>query len=97
MTFVVSRRLAGRRSGRKCVPVTRSNQGRKHCVRYTAVHHWTRSALPAGANSLSYSGRYKHGRGKAVLKPGRYRLTATPGNAGGTGAVAIAGFTVVSR
>lgn len=96
-TFVVSRRLAGRRNGRKCVPATRANARRKRCVRYLGVHHWTRTDLPAGVNSMAYSGRYKHGRGTATMKPGRYRLTATPGNTGGTGAVAIASFTVVER
>lgn len=97
LTFVVSRRLTGRRDGRKCVPVTRANSLRKRCVRYRGVHHWTRAGLPSGSNSLKYSGRYKHGRGNAILQPGRYRLTATPGNASGTGPVTISSFTVTSR
>lgn len=98
VTFVVSHRRVGRRSGGKCAPITDRNGDHKHCVYYEGGHHWSRTSLPAGANSLPYSGRYKHGHGSALLKPGRYRLTAVPGNAGGgTGPVAITGFTVVPR
>ncbi|MBI4897216.1 MAG: hypothetical protein HY827_02490 [Actinobacteria bacterium] len=97
--FVVSRKRVGRRNGRKCGPLTRRNRGHNHCVYYEGGHHWNRASLPAGENSLPYSGRYKHGHGSALLKPGRYRLTAVPANAGGGGTdpVAITDFRIVAR
>lgn len=97
VTFVVSRRHTGRQNGRRCGRMTPRNRGHKLCFFYRGGHHWTRNALPGGANSLPYSGRYKHGHGSALLKPGRYRLTAVPGNAGGTGQAAIADFQIVAR
>lgn len=93
--FVVSRVNSGRRSGRNCVRPNARNRTHKRCHYFSPGHNFSFKSLPAGAQKIDYSGRYKHGHGSAVLKPGRYLLTAVPGNTGGTGAVAKARFRVV--
>jgi hypothetical protein len=77
--FTVTRRAKGRKSGRKCVKRTRKNRKRKRCTRtVTLKGGFTRNGA-AGTNSFHFTGRL---RGRK-LKPGRYRLVATP-SAGGT-------------
>lgn len=63
---------------------------------YKRVHGQTKS-LPAGAASWSYSGRYLDSKKrKKSLRPGKYRITATPTDAAGNvGAPAATTFKVV--
>jgi hypothetical protein len=69
--FQVQRAARGRRSGHRC---RAHGQGRK-CTRWVTAKHGTFTRPSAeGANAFHFSGRL-HGR---RLKPGRYRLVATP-------------------
>jgi hypothetical protein len=67
--FVVSRSVAGRLKGKKCVRQTAKNRKAKLCRRFTQVKSFTRTAQSSGANSFKYS---------SALKVGTYRLIATP-------------------
>jgi len=88
--FLVERRLVGRSVAGKCRPVNRRNQGRRPCVRFKRVGSFARSA-GAGRNAFRFRGRI----GKRRLPAGRYRLTATARNAGGTSAPRRAAFRIV--
>ncbi|MGH2906853.1 MAG: hypothetical protein ACRDKI_08825 [Solirubrobacterales bacterium] len=78
ISWVVSIQKIGRRQGKHgCVKQTAKNRTKKSCKLFVVVHHFVRTAA-AGANKFAYSGRYKHGRSKAKLKPGTYKLTGTP-------------------
>ena len=70
VVFTIGRSMPGRRVGRRCVKVTRSNRGRRKCKRFPAVGRFAQSAS-AGANTKRFSGRI----GRRSLRPGRYRAT----------------------
>ncbi len=89
--FTVQRRVAGRRSGTRCVAPTRRNRNAKRCVRTLAVRGSFSRAGSAGANAFRFSGRLS-GR---KLRPGRYRLVATPSLAGKRGTATRASFRIV--
>jgi hypothetical protein len=69
--MAVSRRGAGRRSGRRCVVPTRRSRNRPACTLYRRIGTVTRWRLKAGKIEMSFSGRI-HGR---ALPNGRYRAT----------------------
>jgi uncharacterized delta-60 repeat protein len=85
-TFTVARALPGRKSGKRCVKPTARNRGAKRCTRYVRVRGSFSRVDTVGKNSFRFTGRIR----RRALKPGRYRLRATPrvgGKAGRTVAI----------
>jgi hypothetical protein len=62
----------------KCVKPSRANRSRRRCTRLVRKGTFRRTA-PAGRSRVAFSGRI----GRRALKPGRYRLRATPTDAAG--------------
>ena len=91
--FTASRLSTGRRtSGGGCTPVTRRNRGARLCTRSVPVPGgFTRTAV-AGGTRLRFTGRM----GARKLRPGGYRLVATPSAGAVTGTPVSTGFTIVS-
>jgi hypothetical protein len=93
--FTVTQRAKGRKvkRGRKtvCVKRTRKNRKRKRCSRVVRLKgSFSRDGV-AGKNSFHFTGRL-NGR---KLKPGRYRLVATPTAGGQKGKSTSSGFRIV--
>jgi hypothetical protein len=93
--FTVTRRAKGRKvkRGKKrvCAKPTRKNRKRKRCTRVVTLKgSFSRNGI-AGTNSFHFTGRL---RGRK-LKPGRYRLVATPAVGGVKGQTTSSGFRVV--
>ena len=81
--FRVTRSSDGRRVARRCVPASHTNSRRAACIRYTTLRGSFTRVRGAGADAFSLTGRLD---GRA-LRPGSYRLGATPtvdGHAGPT-------------
>ncbi len=76
--FDVQRMLAGRRVEGRCRKLARANRSRRRCTRLSRRGSMTR-ARPAGRSNLAFSGRI----GGRALRPGRYKLRATPTDAAG--------------
>jgi hypothetical protein len=79
-TLTIDRLLAGRKVGNKCKPPSRKLRKRRKCTRLVRAGTLTRRNLPAGANSVPFSGRI----GKKKLAVGSYQTsivaTDTAGN-----------------
>jgi hypothetical protein len=93
--FTVTQRVKGRKGkrGKKtvCVKPTRKNRKKKSCTRVVTLKgSFSRSGV-AGKNSFHFTGRL-NGR---KLKPGRYRLVATPSAGGKKGKSISTGFRIV--
>jgi hypothetical protein len=93
--FTVTRRAKGRKvnKGKKtvCAKPTRKNRKRTRCTRVVTLKgSFSRNGV-AGKNSFHFTGRL---RGKK-LKPGRYRLVATPTAGGKKGKPTSSGFRIV--
>ena len=93
--FTVQRPGNGRKvkHGKKtaCRRPTKKNQRKKKCTRYVTLKgSFTRAGL-AGTNTFRFTGRLKAKR----LRPGKYRLVATPTVNGKTGRAASASFRIV--
>jgi glycine rich protein len=93
--FTVTRRAKGRKvkHGKKtvCAKPTRKNHKRKRCARaVTLKGSFSRNGV-AGKNSFHFTGRL-NGR---KLKPGRYRLVATPSAGGKRGKPTSSGFRII--
>lgn len=91
--FAVARVLPGRRvgrgRGRRCAPRTRVNAQRPRCTRLVARGGFARAGV-AGPNRFRFGG--------VALRPGRYRLTATPTSAAGLrGRPASAAFRILAQ
>jgi hypothetical protein len=95
VSFRITRRVTGRkvkRGGKTvCVKPARANRHRPRCTRTVTLAGSFARAAGIGSNSLHFSGRL---RGRK-LKPGRYRLVATPSAGGRRGRPAAAGFRIV--
>lgn len=92
--FVVEKAQNGRRVGASCRKQAKSNKRKRKCTRYVKVHVFER-ALPVGATSIAYSGRYKKAAKKKTLAAGNYRLVVTATDANGNSTTADpAKFTV---
>jgi hypothetical protein len=89
--FTVQRASGGRTVSGQCVTPTRSNGARKRCTRFLAVRGSFTRTRPAGADRFTFTGRLT---GHA-LKPGRYRLVATPTANGHAGKPTRAGFRIL--
>jgi hypothetical protein len=71
VTIKIARKLAGRRSGRRCVKSTGKLRSRPACTRYVAAGTLVRPNQAAGQRAHAFSGRI---RGRA-LASGAYRAT----------------------
>jgi hypothetical protein len=90
--FSVQRAGKGRRVGRACKRQTRRNSRRKSCVRWlTQRGSFSVTASEPGAASFRFTGRL----GRRALKPGRYRLVATPVSGGVPGVAHRLKFRIV--
>jgi hypothetical protein len=95
VSFTVTRRAKGRtiKRGKKrvCVKPTRKNRKRRLCTRVVTLKgSFTRNGV-AGKNSFHFTGRLS-GR---KLRPGRYRLVATPTAGGKKGKPTSSRFRIV--
>ena len=90
VTFKVQRQLPGRAAKGACVKPKRSNRDKQKCTRPLGVPGTFSRAGAAGENSFRFNGRVQ-GRS---LKPGKYKLRATPTAEGRTGPTVAAFFTV---
>jgi hypothetical protein len=88
-----ARHASGLRSGRRCVkPSRRLRRARaRRCTRLVAIRPVLTRSLPAGANSVPFSGRV----GRRALAPGRYVATLTATADGSAGPPSRLRFTVV--
>jgi hypothetical protein len=69
----VQRRGSGRKAGSRCVRPGPKNRRGKRCTLWIAVKGELRATGAAGPNSVRFNGKM----GRAALRPGTYRLTAT--------------------
>jgi hypothetical protein len=91
--FTVARPEPGRvGSGGRCVKPTRHNRDAKKCTRLVTVHGSFSRTGTTGTNRFRFTGRLR----KRKLRPGRYRLVATPSAGGKIGKAASAAFRIVS-
>ena len=93
--FTVTRQAKGRKAkrGKKtvCAKPTRRNRKGKPCTRtITLKGSFSRNGV-AGTNSFHFTGRLNGNK----LKPGRYRLVATPGAGGTNGKPTSSAFRIV--
>jgi hypothetical protein len=91
--FTVQRRRPGRRARGRCVKPTRRNRARRRCARFVRVPGSFTRASTAGANRFRFTGRL---RGRK-LRPGRYRLVATPRIGNAAGPVRRTAFRIIRR
>jgi hypothetical protein len=93
--FTVTQRVKGRKvkRGKKtvCVKPTHKNRKRKRCTRVVTLKGSFTRIGAAGKNSFHFTGRL-NGR---KLKPGRYRLVATPTVGGTKGKPTSSAFRIV--
>jgi hypothetical protein len=88
LSFVVERRVAGRRAGRACVRPARAPRRARRCRRYVRVLAFDRDAI-GGQHTLRFRAR----RPRGPLAPGAYRLLARVGAS--SSAPRIARFTIL--
>ena len=75
VTFTVTQGQPGRRGAHgSCLKPTGRNRKARHCTRTVTLHGSFAERGVAGANSFRFTGRLGH----KALKPGSYRLVATP-------------------
>lgn len=90
--FIVLRAQSGRKVKGRCVKPTKTNRKAHKCTRLVPLPgSFTRSGN-GGANSFRFTGRIAGQK----LKPGKYRLVATPSSGGKTGRAASVPFRIVS-
>jgi hypothetical protein len=89
--FTVQRATSGRTVSGRCLAPTRGNRTHKRCTRFVALLGSFTRTRPAGADRFTFTGRLT---GHA-LKPGRYRLVATPTANRHTGKPTRAGFRIL--
>ena len=78
VTLRIERKLAGRRSGRRCVKPTKRNRRARKCTRWSRAGTLTRKAA-AGAGGTSFSGRI----GRKKLPAGSYQAVVSSKDAAG--------------
>jgi hypothetical protein len=90
--FSVVKPQRGRRArGGRCVTPTKTNRKARTCTRLVAIPGRFTRAGNAGANRFRFTGRLA-GR---KLRPGKYRLVATPTASGHVGRPASASFQII--
>jgi virginiamycin B lyase len=81
VTLSFERVSTGRKVGKRCVKLKRSNRNRKRCTRYAAVKPALSFAnQAAGGRRIRFEGRLSR---RKTLKPGVYRLTLRARDAAG--------------
>jgi hypothetical protein len=91
--FTVVQPQTGRKAkGGRCVKPTRANRKARRCTRLVALRGSFTRAGSAGANSFRFTGRLAGHK----LKPGKYRLVATPSAGAKTGRAASASFQIIN-
>jgi hypothetical protein len=94
VTFTIARPAPGRRSGSRCVRPNHRNRSARRCTRWVRLRGSFARAGAAGRNRFRFTGRLRH----KALAPGRYRLMATPADAGGRrGRTSVRQFRIVKR
>ncbi len=92
--FTVQLAVSGRRSGSRCVAVSRSDRSSKRCDRYRSLAGAFTYTGTAGSNALRFSGRL----GNRRLAVGRYRLRGAARDAAGNPSrAALARFEIRRR
>jgi hypothetical protein len=90
--FAVLRPQTGRRGrGGRCLKPTKANGHARRCTRYLPLAGEFTLTGAAGANRFHFSGRLSGQK----LKPGSYRLQATPSAGGKTGPATSASFRII--
>jgi hypothetical protein len=89
--FTVVARLAGRKSGGRCVKPTKANRHRHACTRVITKPGSFRRTGARGTNHFRFTGRLSGLR----LTPGAYQLVGAPSASGKTGHAARASFEIV--
>jgi hypothetical protein len=90
--FTVAQPQAGRKGKRgACVKPTRRNRNARKCTRLVTLRGSFTLAGRSGANSFRFTGRLA----RRALKPGKYKLVATPSAGGQTGRSVNAAFRIV--
>jgi hypothetical protein len=70
VTFTVTKKVAGRRKGRRCVAPARARRGAKACLRTQRLKGSFAHQGTAGQNALRFTGRLR----RKALAPGPYTL-----------------------
>lgn len=89
--FTVQAARPGRKVGSRCRAPSRRNRHKHRCTRYVKVRGSFTLAGHAGVNSFRFRGRLA----KRKLKPGTYRLVATPSVGASAGRVVRTTFRIV--
>jgi DNA-binding beta-propeller fold protein YncE len=90
--IAIQRASSGRKVGKSCRKPTRRLRKRAKCTRYAAARTLTRRGLPAGRNSIAFTGRI----GSKALARATYRATITATDAAGNRSAArTATFAIV--
>ena len=89
----ITKPSTGRKVGKTCKKQTKANRSKKKCSLWTAAGKTlTRKNLPAGQNTVAFTGRI----GKKALKTGSYRVEVTAKDAAGNKSkVSTAKFRIV--
>ena len=93
VTFTVSQLVPGKLKGKSCVKPTAALRKAKSCTLVVALKGSFAQSGKAGQNSLKFTGRL----GGKALKPGSYRLLATPAPAGAAKATPVSAAFKISR
>jgi hypothetical protein len=91
VTFHVQVARPGRRVGGRCVAPSRSNRGRRACVRFVTLRGSFSVAGKAGGNAVHFTGRLRNHK----LAPARCKLVAQAGNSLGRSAARAIRFRIV--
>jgi len=89
--FRFTRRLTGRKVGRRCLATTTRNRGHRHCTRTVTVATLSFGGH-GGINTISFQGHVSRSN---KLEPGRYTLIITASNATGVSVPTSLVFTIV--
>ncbi|MCW2974214.1 MAG: hypothetical protein JWN72_2487 [Thermoleophilia bacterium] len=89
--LTVSRRVRGRMDAGRCAASTRANAHGRPCMRYVAVPGIMRRLAAAGVSEMRFTGAMN----KRALRPGSYRLAATPASAPRGTKPVFAAFTIL--
>jgi hypothetical protein len=94
MRFAYTQARPGRRVGRRCVPATMRNRGRRACKRTVTPGVLTFNGH-TGANRVRFKGRISR---RKKLRPGKYTLVITARDSAGARSVARRlAFAIVKR
>jgi Tol biopolymer transport system component len=91
VTVTIYRELAGRVSSARCVPATRTTKTGRRCVRLISVGGRLIRASAAGANRFTFNGVI----GGRRIRPGSYRVIATPSVNGTAGNAQTSNFQIL--